>query len=62
MEDTYSLNLTPREFILLYMLLKEKPCPDALLRDRLAARMEKSLYESLTIDDMENIEAFYNTL
>jgi hypothetical protein len=62
MSEEKNLELTDKELVLLYMILKEKDCPDKLEKSKLTAKIEKKLFETLTIEEIENIDAFYRSL
>lgn len=44
------------------MLLKKKDVPDRLASAVLTAKIEKTLFEFMTIAEIENIEEFYRAL
>jgi hypothetical protein len=55
-------DLTDKELVLLYLLLKERECPDERDKAALLARVEKILFEFMTIDEVEHIGDFYRSL
>ncbi len=54
--------LTEKELVLLYMLLKKDHVPDPLSGSLLVSKIEKKLFEFMTIAEIENIEEYYRTL
>lgn len=59
---TNLLELSLKDLILLYVDLKKNANPDPFRRERLCSRIEKMLFEQLTIEEMEHIEEFYRKL
>ncbi|MBN2352599.1 MAG: hypothetical protein JXD23_08540 [Spirochaetales bacterium] len=59
---TRIFEFTDKELVLLYMLLKKKDVPDRLASAVLTAKIEKTLFEFMTIAEIENIEEFYRAL
>jgi hypothetical protein len=57
-----ALPLVRKDLILLYIILKKDECPDALRKSFILAKIEKLLYEDLTIAEIENIEELYRRL
>jgi hypothetical protein len=57
-----NLELSEKELVLLYLLLKKKKLADPLPGALLTARIEKMLFEFMTIEEIENIEEFYRSL
>jgi hypothetical protein len=58
----HNLDVTEKELVLLYLLLKERDCPDEPARARFLSRVEKIIYEFMTIEEVEHIDDFYRSL
>ena len=59
---TRTYEFTDKELVLLYMLLTNKTVPDRFAGALLTSKIEKALFEFMTIAEIENIEDFYRTL
>ena len=57
-----TFDLTDKELVLLYLLLKERACPDERARIQLLARVEAVLFEFMTIDQVEHMEDYFRSL
>jgi hypothetical protein len=54
--------LSDKELVLLYMLLRGDECPDEKARAQLISRVEKTIFEFMTIEDVEHITDFFHSL
>ena len=54
--------LSDKELVLLYLMLKDRECPEERDRAQLLARVEKILFEFMTIDEVEHIRDYYRSL
>jgi len=55
-------NLNCKELVLLYQFLKKGVNLDPLKLQQLLLKIEKRLYELCTIEEIEDIEAYYRRL
>jgi hypothetical protein len=56
------VEFSKKELVLIYMFLKHKTPPDQLQGALLIGKIEKWLFDFLTIDQIENIEEYYKSL
>ena len=57
-----SIEVSDKELILLYMLLKGLDTPDPGVQTHLMTRVEKILYDFMTIEQVENIRDYFHSL
>jgi hypothetical protein len=56
------MDLSDKELVLLYMVLKGLDTPDHVSKAQFTARVEKILFEFMTIEEVENITDFFRSL
>jgi hypothetical protein len=61
-KEIKSVEFSKKELVLIYMFLKQKTPPDQLQGALLIGKIEKWLFDFLTIDQIENIEEYYKSL
>jgi cell fate (sporulation/competence/biofilm development) regulator YmcA (YheA/YmcA/DUF963 family) len=62
MSKKYPLELTIKEAVRLFLFLRDKNMQKDPVAFKLQKKLEAILYEELTIDELENLEEFYNRI
>jgi hypothetical protein len=60
--DRYSLKLSMKELVSLYLLLTENEQALDDIQCALLSRLSSAIYERLSVDEIENVRAFYAAL
>ena len=57
-----NIDFSDKELVLLYILLKGLPPPEDVTRVHLTSRIEKILFDFMTIGEVENITDYFHSL
>ncbi|RPJ07050.1 MAG: hypothetical protein EHM28_08515 [Spirochaetaceae bacterium] len=62
MENKFTLDLSRKEIIGLFLVLKKNAQTHDTVQARLIGQIERMLYDVMTIEEMETLEAVYKNM